>query len=64
MHLNQIHFFSSRLEQEGSDVTVVATSVMLLETKRAAQHLEQHGISVEIIDLHSISHPDQRNDPS
>ena len=50
--------FSSRLEQEGSDVTVVATSVMLLETKRSAQYLEQHGISVEIIDLHSISHPD------
>ena len=29
----------SRLEQEGSDVTVVATSVMLLETKRSAQYL-------------------------
>lgn len=42
----------------GSDVTVVATSVMVLEAKRAAEYLEDFGISVEIIDLHSISHPD------
>ena len=42
----------------GSDVTVVATSVMVLEAKRAAEYLENFGISVEIIDLHSISHPD------
>jgi len=42
----------------GSDVTVVATSVMVLEAKRAAEYLEDFGINVEIIDLHSISHPD------
>jgi pyruvate dehydrogenase E1 component beta subunit len=42
----------------GSDVTVVATSVMVLEAKRAAEYLGDFGISVEIIDLHSISHPD------
>jgi pyruvate dehydrogenase E1 component beta subunit len=42
----------------GSDVTVVATSVMVLEAKRAAEYLEDFGISVEVIDLHSISHPD------
>ena len=52
--------FGSRLEREGSDVTVVATSVMLLESKRAAQHLQKNGISMEIIDLHSISHPDHK----
>lgn len=50
--------FGSRLERIGNDVTVVATSVMLLEAKRAALYLENYGISVEVIDLHSISHPD------
>jgi len=51
--------FGSILENVGTDVTVVATSVMVLEAKRAAKYLEDFGISVEIIDLHSISHPDK-----
>ena len=51
--------FGSILVKEGSDVTLVATSVMVLEAKRAATYLEKFGISVEIIDLHSISHPDK-----
>ena len=50
--------FGSIKIREGSDVTVVASSVMVLEAKRAAEYLEDFGISVEIIDLHSISHPD------
>ena len=48
----------SILEVYGNDVTVVATSVMVLEAKRAATYLGNLGISVEVIDLHSISHPD------
>ena len=51
--------FGSIQENIGTDVTVVATSVMVLESKRAAKYLEEFGISVEIIDLHSISHPDK-----
>ncbi len=51
--------FGSMLVREGSDVTIVATSVMVLEAMRAASHLEKFGISVEIIDLHSISHPNK-----
>lgn len=51
--------FGSILVREGSDVTVVATSVMVLEAKRAAGYLESFGISVDLIDLHSISHPDK-----
>jgi pyruvate/2-oxoglutarate/acetoin dehydrogenase E1 component len=50
--------FGSINVRVGSDVTVVATSVMVLEAKRAADYLEDFGVSVEIIDLHSISHPD------
>lgn len=53
-------FMGSYLERQGSDVTVVATSIMVLEAKRAASFLEQYGVSVEIIDLHCISHPDHK----
>jgi pyruvate/2-oxoglutarate/acetoin dehydrogenase E1 component len=52
--------FGSIKIREGFDVTVVATSVMVLEAKRAAEYLEGYGVSVEIIDLHSISHPDHQ----
>jgi pyruvate/2-oxoglutarate/acetoin dehydrogenase E1 component len=52
--------FGSKLEKVGSDITVVATSVMVIEVKRASEYLEKNGISVELIDLHSISHPDKQ----
>jgi pyruvate dehydrogenase E1 component beta subunit len=51
--------FGSRLDRQGTDVTVVATSVMVLEARRAADHLQKHGVSVEIIDLHSATHYDK-----
>lgn len=50
--------FSSRKIQNGDDITIVATSVMVLEAKRAAEALLKVGVSAEIIDLHSVSHPD------
>jgi len=50
---------TSRCLRAGSDVTVVATSIMVLEALRAAEHLARHaGIEVEVIDLHCVSHPD------
>jgi pyruvate dehydrogenase E1 component beta subunit len=50
---------TSYVARAGRDVTVVATSVMVLEALRAAQYVEEKaGISAEIIDLNSISHPD------
>ena len=33
--------FGSKLEIEGSDITIIATSVMVLEAKRAANHLKK-----------------------
>jgi len=40
-------------------VTVVATSIMVLEAERAASHLrEKAGIECEVVDLNCISHPD------
>ena len=53
-----INPFGSRIDRPGTDLTIVATSVMVLEAARAADYLFQYGIDVEIIDLHSISHPD------
>lgn len=51
---------TSRLVRAGSDVTIVATSIMVLEAKRAADHLaEEAGIEAEVIDLHCVSHPDR-----
>ena len=45
-----------RVVQSGDDVTVVATSIMVLEARRAADYVrENHGISVEVIDLGCVS---------
>jgi len=53
---NPLH--SSYVVRQGNDVTIVATSIMVLESLRAAEHLfETAGISCEVIDLHSTSHP-------
>ena len=51
---------TSRLVRQGKDVTIVATSVMVLEARRAAEVLEKAGIDAEIIDMHCVSHPDQK----
>lgn len=49
----------SRLMRRGKDATVVATSIMVLEALRAAEHLEREaGLSIEVIDLSCVSHPD------
>ncbi len=54
--------FGSRRVREGTDATVVATSIMVVEALRAAEHLEREaGISCEVIDLHCISHPDRKS---
>lgn len=50
--------FTSRLDRRGDSVTIVATSIMVLEAKRAAARLAGHGIACEIIDLHCPTHPD------
>ena len=40
--------------REGTDVTVVATSLMVQEALRAAEGLASAGVSVEVVDLRSI----------
>jgi len=47
----------SRKVRHGKDVTIVATSIMVMEALRAAEYLKGD-IECDIIDLHCISHPD------
>ncbi len=43
-----------RIVREGTDVTIVAASLMVRESERAAQALERHGVSAEVVDVRSI----------
>jgi pyruvate dehydrogenase E1 component beta subunit len=50
---------TSRRVRAGGDVTVVATSIMVLEALRAADHLARGaGIECDVIDLNCVSHID------
>lgn len=50
---------TSRKVRLGKDVTIIATSIMVLESIRAADYLAHvSDIDCEIIDLHCVSHPD------
>jgi pyruvate dehydrogenase E1 component beta subunit len=50
---------TSHKVRSGRDLTIVATSIMVLEALRAAEHLARvASIDCEVIDLHCVSHPD------
>ena len=42
------------VKREGRDITVIATSFMVHEALKAAEQLEQEGISVEVVDPRSL----------
>lgn len=44
----------ARIMQEGNDVTIVGVSYMTLEALRAAEALEEEGVSAEVIDLRTL----------
>lgn len=46
---------AATVRRYGSDVSIVATSLMVIEALQAAEVLESKGISTEVIDLRSIS---------
>lgn len=45
--------------QEGTDVTIVATGHLVWEAMLAANELEKHGISAEVINIHTIKPLDE-----
>ena len=50
---------TSRKLRDGKDLTIVASSIMVLEARRGANWLQEHaGIECDIIDLHCLSNID------
>lgn len=49
-----IPFGEANVVCEGNDLTIVATSSMVLKSKKVAEKLRQEGIEVEVIDLRTI----------
>lgn len=47
------------VRREGKDITIVATSYMVFEAKKAAEILEKEGIDIEVIDLRSLKPLDE-----
>jgi len=45
----------ARCLRQGNRVTLVAFSYMVIEALRVAEHLKQHGIEIEIIDMRSVN---------
>lgn len=46
---------NARLEREGEDLTLISWGAMMKETRAAASQLEAEGVSVEVLDLHTLS---------
>lgn len=50
---------NSVVRREGRDATIVATSLMVIESLKAAHMLEKEGIDVEVVDLRTVSPMDE-----
>ncbi len=59
-HIYSIPFGHGTIRREGSDVTVVAVSHMVIESLRAADELEKKGISVEVVDPRTLKPLDEQ----
>ena len=49
-----IPFGKARIAREGKDMTIVATSSMVMKSEKAAERLAKKGIDCEVIDLRTI----------
>lgn len=50
----EIPLYQAEIEREGSDITIIATQLMLEKAHKAAQEMEKEGVSCEIIDLRTV----------
>ena len=55
----QVPLGKANILREGTDISVVCASFMVIETLRAAEFLSEYGVSVEVIDLRSIKPLDE-----
>ena len=55
----EFNLFKADVYQAGSDVTLIASGLMMAPAIAAAKELSQEGISVEIINVHTIKPIDQ-----
>lgn len=44
-----------RVEREGTDITLISWGAMMRETRQAARKLTEEGVSVEVLDLRTLS---------
>lgn len=51
----EIPLCKAEIEREGTDITIVATQIMLAKAHKAAEELAKEGVSVEVIDLRTIA---------
>ncbi|MBI9011104.1 MAG: transketolase family protein [Clostridiales bacterium] len=51
---SKIEIGKANMIQDGSDATIIATGIMLAEAMTAAETLKEEGISVRILDMHTI----------
>lgn len=51
---SKIEIGKANMVQDGSDVTIIATGIMLAEAMTAEETLRAEGISVRILDMHTI----------
>ena len=50
----KIQLGKGNLLKDGKDITVIATGIMVNEAMNAADELEKEGISIRVIDMHTI----------
>jgi pyruvate dehydrogenase E1 component beta subunit len=53
-----VSLVGAQILKEGTDVTIVAFSQMVIESLKVAETLQQEGIEAEVIDMRSVSHLD------
>ncbi len=51
----EIPFGQARIARTGTDITVVAISLMVQHTLKAAEQLEKEGLSIEVVDPRTVS---------